>query len=80
MPPSRFTNPFGMSSTLGEINPSNYNARTGCFEEKPECSSTQRRNAVAQIELVAQIAESTEIAAVKAKEGAKVRKMPVYNC
>ncbi|KAL8915644.1 MAG: hypothetical protein Q9172_006813 [Xanthocarpia lactea] len=73
MPPSPFTNPFDLSSTpgLGKTNPSNYNARTGCFEEKPECSITQRRNAVAQIELAAQIAESTEIAAVKAHKRAK---------
>ncbi|KAL8772477.1 MAG: hypothetical protein Q9209_002429 [Squamulea sp. 1 TL-2023] len=69
MPP--FTNPFNPSST----------SLLRRFEKKQELNVTQptkRRNAVSQIELAAQIAENTEIPAVKAHEKAKERKVREY--
>ncbi|KAL8723880.1 MAG: hypothetical protein Q9166_008230, partial [cf. Caloplaca sp. 2 TL-2023] len=78
-----FANPFNPSSIslLGGYSSSNYNKTTGRFEKKQEPSvvpPAKRRNAGSQIELAAQIVESTEIPAVEAHEKAKARKVKEY--
>ncbi|KAL8730267.1 MAG: hypothetical protein Q9166_004150 [cf. Caloplaca sp. 2 TL-2023] len=73
---------FFQSPKFGNCDPKTCaNASPRCLYKKNECNTVQpkeRRNAVGQIELAAQIAASTEIPAVKAQQKAKARKSPVY--